>query len=320
MSSRTILSVDSKRMKRQKSLVPSSKRTFSNWVPGGKNPMPKTRLLTCLKSRLIVPRSYSVTRKTWIKTFCGRLLRVQLSLMVVLLSIQSSKQPIQQCFVEFHSDPLSLSLSLSSLFLAVSLLVLSCASLVSTVHLSSWSYTTLEKSVKRSAYQDTYGKHSLMPSQQLARVLLPIFDPDAVIEDEDESQRSQFSSIPVFTKPKSLYCKLPGGTFLFHMGSLGLLHNTMNCKKRWTLDPTGRRYCAVYTSQAGLIEGITFFGIDMVEVWNLQCLVGLPEKYVNNLCDQYDERVIPDFISFCFFFPTPLSSSLSLSPHCFSFV
>lgn len=53
---------------------------------------------------------------------------------------------------------------------------------------------------------------------------------------------------------------------------------------------------AVYISSGGLIEGITYFGTNEVEVWNLQCLVGLPEKYVNNLADQFDEGVIPDLL------------------------
>lgn len=80
---------------------------------------------------------------------------------------------------------------------------------------------------------------------QLARVLLPIFDPEAMLDEEDESKRSAFSSIPVFDTPKSIYCRLPGNNVFFHMGSLGLLHGSIQCKKRYT--EVRCRWCSVHT-------------------------------------------------------------------------
>lgn len=65
---------------------------------------------------------------------------------------------------------------------------------------------------------------------------------------------------------------------------------------------TDKEYCRIRVDPRGYVYSFTYLGPRDIPTQNLACLYGRHEKYFNRLVSRFDEKVIPDFISYVYLF------------------
>lgn len=149
----------------------------------------------------------------------------------------------------------------------------------------------------------------------LANAMTPFLDP--LTPPSDMPGYSGVESItdkllPRYTAPKVTFGIVAGGLQLVHIASIrgGFLPTSYDSVTGCTVLRTGTlpiggalddrtvHYCALVLDPFSVVQSITCLSKDDVDIRNLVCLVGLHEKFLNNLLARYNEGLIPDLLSF----------------------
>eukprot|EP01116_Phalansterium_solitarium_P018723 TRINITY_DN5068_c0_g1_i1.p1 TRINITY_DN5068_c0_g1~~TRINITY_DN5068_c0_g1_i1.p1 ORF type:complete len:773 (-),score=250.38 TRINITY_DN5068_c0_g1_i1:17-2335(-) len=98
-----------------------------------------------------------------------------------------------------------------------------------------------------------------------------------------------------FVAPKMQTGVLPGGLKYFHAHVPGV--DTVK-SGRSLVTTHNDDYVCIHIDNYGVIDAISYAGHAALETDNFVKLIGLNEKFANNMAARYDEGVIPDFVSF----------------------
>lgn len=158
-------------------------------------------------------------------------------------------------------------------------------------------------------YHSESWTHSNYNSKEIGKMLalsmLTLFDP--IMEQSSIYNENEANLIPVFKEPKMSAGMLPGGFQYLHIGkpSLAIRLDSLMAQPDYGRafitgnagDPE-QGYFRLHINQYNAVETITCVSKQTVDINNLVCLYGIHERYLNNLCQRYEEGLIKDFYSY----------------------
>ncbi|GMH79437.1 hypothetical protein TL16_g08145 [Triparma laevis f. inornata] len=104
---------------------------------------------------------------------------------------------------------------------------------------------------------------------------------------------------PVFSAPRSISAKLPGGLYYARV-SLPVI-NLTTCTSMITGglgEGTINRYCVLKTDPRGVVVEFIYLGNEEIQVGNFSCIVGLQEAYLNSCVGVYNKGGVEDWVEF----------------------
>ena len=107
------------------------------------------------------------------------------------------------------------------------------------------------------------------------------------------------ASPPVFTAPRSIRAKLPGG---LHYAKISLPLVPSGCTSMITggVGPgSSGRYSILRTDPRGVVSEFVYLSTSSLCARNISCLVGLHESYLNSAKASYDKGLVEDWVQWC---------------------
>eukprot|EP01028_Stygiella_incarcerata_P011318 TRINITY_DN633_c0_g1_i1.p1 TRINITY_DN633_c0_g1~~TRINITY_DN633_c0_g1_i1.p1 ORF type:complete len:1136 (-),score=318.35 TRINITY_DN633_c0_g1_i1:525-3932(-) len=132
--------------------------------------------------------------------------------------------------------------------------------------------------------------HPREVAQKLENVMLPELLP----EEFDENEEVEFP--PTYNMPRAFSCTLFGKHFLRVWNPSSRDDKQVQLQQRST-DVDGN-FISILTNDLGQIMEVQFLGRLKPPVFNYLSLIGLHEKFLNDLIQRFEEKIIPDIVFF----------------------
>ncbi|XP_041351130.1 cilia- and flagella-associated protein 61-like isoform X2 [Gigantopelta aegis] len=138
----------------------------------------------------------------------------------------------------------------------------------------------------------------------LASEMLRLFDP--TVEGRQTPGEETLNLVPLYRNPKIQAAYLPGGFHYLHVAKPCIAANLevemarADYGRELITGELGEKpnYFRLHINQYDTIETITCLSKKAIPTYNIMCLFGVHERYLNNLLQRFDEELIQDFYQF----------------------